>query len=81
MRLPPQVSAVRRERFFQPPRALHSFGVYPLAKPTNESITCWGTTFKQACICTDSHNNPVAAACCKQSDTCSLDGNGLCACA
>jgi hypothetical protein len=79
MRLPPQVAAVRRPAVG---RAMHmsaSPAVRPAGRPTGESISCWGANPK-ALVCTDSHGNPIGAACCPNRTTTVAMEDGLCVC-
>jgi hypothetical protein len=79
MRLPPQVSAVHRPAVDRARHTTASTAVLPAGRPTGESISCWGPN-PQALVCTDSHGNPIGAACCPNSTTTAAMEDGLCVC-
>jgi hypothetical protein len=77
MRIPPQVPAVRRDHVSWQTRGAAYRGAVPAKKPTGESITCFGSS-KTVCTCPQS-GGKTGVACCP-SNSCGLDGNGLCVC-
>lgn len=78
MRLPPQVSAVRRDNVYRPMPSASGSGSVPAAhKATGESIVCFGGS-PNMCTCLDS-GTPVGAACCKNNESCQLS-SGVCVC-
>jgi hypothetical protein len=75
MRLPPQVSAVRRESVSQILRSNGSPGALPATKATGQSIKCWASGHTVFTCGTN------GAACCDQSaNGAAWSSDGLCVC-
>lgn len=79
MRLPPQVSAVRRETVSQIFHSNSSPGALPAVSTTGQSIRCWANDH-QALICRDGQNRPKGMACCPSTVTNAVWQDGSCVC-